>query len=112
MPLLWPSTIQVGSTRTEAQTTDSASAKERIRTDVSAELAVYSDTNAVTVVSPSAAATVESPFDDWSASGHYLVDVVAGSLAGALAYALAFRDGLGLGVPGLRPFRPSPEMNP
>jgi hypothetical protein len=43
---------------------------------------------------------------------HYLVDVVAGSLAGALAYALAFRGRPGLGVPGLRPFCPSPEMNP
>lgn len=45
----------------------------RIKTEVSA----YQDTVAVSVLTPAASATVENPTAGWSATGHYLVDVVS-----------------------------------
>jgi len=43
----------------------------------SAEMSVYADTNAVTVFTPTAGASVESKTDAWSVSGHYLADIVS-----------------------------------
>ena len=43
----------------------------------SSEVSLYADTNAVTVVTPTAAATVEDKAGAWSANGHYLADIVS-----------------------------------
>ena len=45
----------------------------RVKTEVSA----YQDTVAVSVLTPAASATVESPTSGWNANGHYLVDMVS-----------------------------------
>lgn len=67
---------QTNPTRREpiAQT---SSAGELLRLGASGELAAYTDTNGVTVLSPSAAAKLSSHGGVWSARGNYLVDVVS-----------------------------------
>lgn len=55
----------------------SASPSTPIDTTLSAEFAAYTDTNAVTVFTPSVAATVASRGGAWSANGHYLTDIVS-----------------------------------
>jgi hypothetical protein len=44
---------------------------------VLAEFAAYTDSNAVTVFTPSVAGSTENPASGWSATGSYLVDVVS-----------------------------------
>jgi hypothetical protein len=41
------------------------------------ELAVYSDTDAVTVFTPGLEASVENPIEGWTAGGSYLADIVS-----------------------------------
>jgi len=55
----------------------SASPTQRVDTAASAEFAAYTDTNAVTVFTPSVSATVSKRGGSWSASGHYLADIVS-----------------------------------
>ncbi|HEY4118625.1 MAG TPA: DUF3570 domain-containing protein [Byssovorax sp.] len=43
----------------------------------SSELSLYSDTDAVTVVTPTIAAGIENPLSEWSVNARYLVDVVS-----------------------------------
>lgn len=48
-----------------------------IVTTASAELAGYTDTDSVTVITPSVAATVRDDLRGWSANGSYLADIVS-----------------------------------
>jgi hypothetical protein len=57
----------------EGRTVDDAGARFR----VNGELSVYTDSDAVTVVTPAAGATVADPAGEWSASGTYLADIVS-----------------------------------
>ncbi|HVY31935.1 MAG TPA: DUF3570 domain-containing protein [Polyangiaceae bacterium] len=52
-------------------------ATERFRVGANAEMAAYTDTNGVTVLSPSTAAKLSSTDEAWAARGSYLVDVVS-----------------------------------
>lgn len=55
----------------------SARAEGNTNTKVRTEVSGYIDSVAVSVLTPAASATVESPTAGWSASGSYLVDVVS-----------------------------------
>lgn len=72
-----PLAAQTNPTRREPIAQGAVAATERYIVGVNGELAAYSDTNGVTVLSPSAAAKVTSGDDAWSAHGSYLVDVVS-----------------------------------
>jgi hypothetical protein len=48
-----------------------------LETEVKGEVATYADSDSVSVVSPSVAATVSAPLDGWSAGGSYMVDIVS-----------------------------------
>ena len=54
-----------------------AAAEGTTTTRVKTEVSAYQDTVAVSVLTPAASATVESPTAGWNATGHYLVDVVS-----------------------------------
>lgn len=51
--------------------------KAGVAAETRGELSGYTDTNAVSVWSPSVAATLKNPLAGWSASANYLVDVVS-----------------------------------
>jgi hypothetical protein len=53
----------------------------------SSETALYTDSDEVTVVTPSIAASVEDPLAGWSASASYLVDVVSAASVDVVATA-------------------------
>lgn len=55
----------------------SVAAPSSIETKTSVETAFYTDTDHVTVVTPSVAASVKDALSGWSAGGSYLVDVVS-----------------------------------
>jgi hypothetical protein len=48
-----------------------------LETHISSELSSYADTDHVSVVTPSVAASVRDPLSGWSAGGSYLVDIVS-----------------------------------
>ncbi len=54
---------------------------------VSSEVSFYSDSEAVTVVTPVIGATLENPLSEWSVSVHYLVDVVSAASVDIVATA-------------------------
>jgi len=60
-----------------ALATPRLAAAEGTTTRVKTEVSAYQDTVAVSVLTPAASATVESPTAGWNAGGHYLVDVVS-----------------------------------
>ena len=60
-----------------AVATPGSAQQSNVSTDVKGEVATYADTDSVSVVSPSVAATIRSPLDGWSAGGSYLVDIVS-----------------------------------
>ncbi len=53
----------------------------------SSEVSVYSDTEAVTVVTPVIGASIENPLAEWSVSARYLVDVVSAASVDIVATA-------------------------
>ena len=59
-----------------ASPNDSAPASRASVSKATAEFAAYTDTNAVTVFTPSLRAQTASPYGAWSAEGHYLADIV------------------------------------
>lgn len=54
-----------------------SAAAESTTTRVKTEVSAYQDTVAVSVLTPAASATIESPTSGWNANGHYLVDMVS-----------------------------------
>lgn len=73
MAVLSTSTMLTVSASTQGQ----ESAKSSIATSVKSEFATYTDTDSVTVVSPSVSASVHDPLSGWTAGGSYLVDIVS-----------------------------------
>lgn len=63
------------------------SKKSNLVARVSSETSLYSDTEAVTVVTPTIGASVENPLSEWSLGAHYLVDVVSAASADIVATA-------------------------
>jgi len=60
---------------------------KRPRVEAAAEVAVYTDTDHVTVSSPSGSITVGSPGGSWSVGGHYLLDAVSAASVDIVATA-------------------------
>jgi Protein of unknown function (DUF3570) len=54
---------------------------------VSSETSLYSDTDGVTVATPTVAGSLENPLSEWSFGGRYLVDVVSAASADIVATA-------------------------
>ena len=52
----------------------SGSKKSNLVGRVSSEVSFYSDSEAVTVVTPTIGASIENPLSEWSVGAHYLVD--------------------------------------
>jgi hypothetical protein len=53
----------------------------------SSEVSVYSDSDGVTVVTPTVAGSIENPLSEWSIGGRYLVDVVSAASVDIVATA-------------------------
>jgi len=65
----------------------SGSKKSNLVGRASSEVSMYSDTEAVTVVTPTIGATIENPLAEWSVSARYLVDVVSAASVDIVATA-------------------------
>ena len=65
----------------------SGSKKSNLVGRVSSEVSFYSDSEAVTVVTPTIGASIENPLSEWSVGAHYLVDAVSAASVDIVATA-------------------------
>ncbi len=65
----------------------SGSKKSNLVARASSEVSFYSDSEAVTVVTPTVGVSVENPLSEWSVGGHYLVDAVSAASVDIVATA-------------------------
>lgn len=71
------STAPAAPATAEAPSTSTSTSTSNVTARASAEVGGYVDSTATSVLTPSIAATVESPTAGWGISGRYLVDVVS-----------------------------------
>lgn len=71
----------------ENEKKDGGSKKSNLVGRVNSEVSVYSDTEAVTVFTPTIGASIENPLSEWSIGANYLVDVVSAASVDIVATA-------------------------